>query len=100
MGPRGAVAVRDRDETLVHCEIVALLHSKQVSVALAESLTATAEVSGERFWTRTQRYATLKHFQCFAQNGGHLAVSTYYFLTPPPLQNILDPLLCSLVTST
>ena len=63
MGPLVAVAVRDRGETLVHCEFVALLHSKQVGVvfvALAESLTATAEVAGERFSTRTQRYVTQK----------------------------------------
>ena len=40
----------------MHSEFVALLHSKQVTVvfvALAESLTATAE---DRFSTRTQRY--------------------------------------------
>ena len=48
---------------LVHCGFVALIHSNQVSVvfvALAESLTATAEVPGERFLTCTQRYGTQK----------------------------------------
>ena len=50
---------------------MAILHSKQVSVvfvALAESLTTTAEVPGERFPTRAQRDL----FPHFAWNGGLL----------------------------
>ena len=46
-----AAAVRDRN-TLMHCEYAVLLHCGQVSVvfvALAESPTATAGVSRERF---------------------------------------------------
>ena len=34
----GPVVVRDRDDMLVHCEFVAQLHSKQVSVVFVPNL--------------------------------------------------------------